>query len=423
MNVANKNFTIKEIVKEIDVKEVGINKDTSFDQCIKCTVCTVYCPVAKANPDFPGPKQCGPDGERLRMKSPEFYDDILKYCTNCKRCETACPSGVKIGDIIAVARGKHGKRPLNPKLIRDYILSHTDLFGSIATPVAPLVNKTTAIPLVKKLMHKTIGVHGHKSLPKYSHGTFRSWFKKHAPDQSHYPRTVSYFHGCYVNYNHPQLGKDFLKIMNAMNIGVRLLDKEKCCGVPLIANGFHDKAKKNAEFNVQNLENAVNDKSIAILSTSSTCSFTLQEEYPHVLGVDNHQVVDKIHYITRFLLTEFMSGNMPKMKPLNKRIVYHTPCHLERSGGKIFTIEILKMIPGLEVIVLNSECCGLAGTYGFKEENYETSMKIGEGLFEQINNSDADYAITDCETCKWQIEENTKLSCIHPISLLAEALA
>lgn len=94
-------------------------QNTTFDQCIKCTVCTVYCPVAKANPNYPGPKQCGPDGERLRIKSAEYYDDALKLCTNCKRCETACPSGVKIGDMIAVARGKYGKKPLNPKLVRD----------------------------------------------------------------------------------------------------------------------------------------------------------------------------------------------------------------------------------------------------------------------------------------------------------------
>ncbi|MCB7112250.1 anaerobic glycerol-3-phosphate dehydrogenase subunit C, partial [[Eubacterium] rectale] len=56
---------------------------------MKCTVCTAYCPVAKANPAYPGPKQAGPDGERLRIKSPELFDSALKYCTNCKRCEAA----------------------------------------------------------------------------------------------------------------------------------------------------------------------------------------------------------------------------------------------------------------------------------------------------------------------------------------------
>ncbi|MGF1756636.1 anaerobic glycerol-3-phosphate dehydrogenase subunit C [Photobacterium sagamiensis] len=400
-----------------------LQKDTSFDQCIKCTVCTVYCPVAKANPEFPGPKQCGPDGERLRLKSPEYYDETLKLCTNCKRCETVCPSGVKIGDIIAVARDKHAKLPLNIKTIRDFVLSHTDLMGSVATPFAPVVNAVTSLKPVKKVMHKTIGVHDHKSLPKYSHGTFRRWYKQNCTSQALYPQQVHYFHGCFVNYNHPQLGKDFVKVMNAMSIGVQLLDKEKCCGVPLIANGFFDKAKKNAKLNVKNFETAIEKYDSTIVSTSSTCSFTLREEYPHVLKVDNANVADKIEYVTRFLLKNFMNGKTPKMKPINKKIVYHTPCHLERTGGSLYTIELLKMIPGLEVQVLDSQCCGLAGTYGFKTENYDTSMAIGEKLFNQIRQSDADFAITDCETCKWQIEENTSLETIHPVSLLAMALA
>ena len=400
-----------------------LQKDTSFDQCIKCTVCTVYCPVAKANPQYPGPKQCGPDGERLRIKSPDFYDETLKLCTNCKRCETACPSGVKIGDMIAVARDEHAKMPMNIKTIRDYVLSHTDLMGSAATPFAPIVNTITGLKPVKKIMHKTIGVHDHKSLPKYSHGTFRRWYKQNCTSQALYPKQVHYFHGCYVNYNHPQLGKDFVSVMNAMSIGVQLMDKEKCCGVPLIANGFFDKAKKNAKLNIDNFSAAVEKHDAPILSTSSTCSFTLKEEYPNVLKVDNSKVANKIEYVTRFLLKEFMNGRAPKMKPINKKVVYHTPCHLEKTGGSLYTIELLKMIPGLDVEVLDSQCCGLAGTYGFKTENYDTSMAIGSNLFEQIKRSNADFAITDCETCKWQIEENTNLETIHPVSLLAMALA
>ncbi|WP_438876059.1 heterodisulfide reductase-related iron-sulfur binding cluster, partial [Bacillus cereus group sp. Bce009] len=90
-------------------------------------------------------------------------------------------------------------------------------------------------------------------------------------------------------------------------------------------------------------------------------------------------------------------------------------------GNVIFTIELLKMIPGLELVILDSECCGLAGTYGFKAENYDVSMKIGSHLFESINTANADFAVTDCETCKWQIEENTTAESIHPITLLAMA--
>ena len=72
--------------------------DTRFEHCIKCTVCTTACPVSRVNPRYPGPKQAGPDGERLRLKDGTLYDEALKYCINCKRCEVACPSDVKIGD-------------------------------------------------------------------------------------------------------------------------------------------------------------------------------------------------------------------------------------------------------------------------------------------------------------------------------------
>ena len=81
------------------------------------------------------------------------------------------------------------------------------------------------------------------------------------------------------------------------------------------------------------------------------------------------------------------------------------------------------MIPGMDMTVLNSNCCGIAGTYGFKKENYERSQKIGSGLFDQINSLKPDSVITDCETCKWQIEMSTAFRCEHPIHLLAQALA
>ena len=84
--------------------------DNNFESCIKCTICTVYCPVTAVNPDYPGPKQAGPDGERYRLKKPFFYDEALKYCLNCKRCEVSCPNNVKIGDIIQAARIKYSTR-------------------------------------------------------------------------------------------------------------------------------------------------------------------------------------------------------------------------------------------------------------------------------------------------------------------------
>ena len=394
----------------------------NFEQCIKCTVCTVYCPVAAVNPLYPGPKQAGPDGERLRLKRPEFFDESLKWCLNCKRCEVACPSNVRIGDIIQAARIKHSKK--KPGL-REYMLANTDFMGTMASPLAPVVNFAVGLKPVKIVMDKTIGIDHRRMFPKYAFGTFESWLKRNRKKQAKFAHQVSYFHGCYVNYNNPQLGKDFVKIMNALGIGVQLLEKEKCCGVPLISNGLIDQAKRQGEVNITSIRRSVVENKIPVLGTSSTCTFTLRDEYPHLLDIDNKDVRDSIELATRYIYRLLSSGevklrfkkNAPKL-----RVAYHTACHMEKLGWAYYSTELLRMIPSVELIMLDSQCCGIGGTYGFKKENYATAQSIGEPLFQKIEASGCDVVSTDCETCKWQIEMSTSKEVIHPLSILAQAL-
>lgn len=399
---------------------MSLMTDNSFENCIKCTVCTTYCPVAKVNPNYPGPKQAGPDGERLRLKDPSLYDDALKYCTNCKRCEVACPSNVKIGDIIQRAKANYSTQ--RPK-IRDAILSNTDIMGTLSTPFAPVVNAIVGLKPVKKVLDVALKIDHRRELPKYSFGTFRQWYKKQAAEQQQYDEQVAFFHGCFVNYNHPDLGKDVIKVFNAMDIGVQLLKREKCCGVPLIANGFIKQAKRQAQVNADSLNEMILERNIPVVATSSTCAFTMRDEYPHVLGIDTTPVRENIELVTRYLFRLFDKGRELKLQSLPLRVAYHTPCHMEKMGWTSYTLELLRRIPGLDLVVLESQCCGIAGTYGFKKENYQTSQNIGSSVFQQIEESGVDLVVSDCETCKWQIEMSTSKKCEHPITLLAKALS
>ena len=395
--------------------------ENNFEQCIKCTVCTVYCPVVPVNPLYPGPKQAGPDGERLRLKKGLFFDNTLKYCLNCKRCEVACPSGVRIGDIIQAARIKYGSE--SPKL-RDMILANTDFMGSVATIAAPVVNATLGLKPVKAVMDATLKVDKRRTFPQYTSRKFETWYKGIAKSQDEFPEHVSYFHGCYVNYNYPQLGKDVVTVMNALGYGVHLLDKEKCCGTALISNGMIDKARKNAEHNIKSLRKSVIEKKMPVIGASSSCMFTIRDEYPHLLGVDNKDIRDSFELATRFIYRLISSGKVKMVfkEDYTAKVAYHTPCHMERLGWGIFSTELIRMIPGVEFTILDSNCCGIAGTYGFKKENYEVSQAIGKPLFDQIRKIAPDYVACDCETCKWQIEMSTGLEVKNPISILAEAL-
>lgn len=390
----------------------------SFDHCIKCTVCTVYCPVARVTHLYPGPKFSGPDTERLRIKSPDLFDESLKYCSNCKRCEIVCPSDVHIADIIRLAGAHNPNRRLRA---RDLLLSSTDLIGTIATRVSTLTNGMMKLSPLRSLLQSFLGVSKDRQFPQYAKETFHSWFKRQAEQQAAYDEQVVYFHGCYVNYNNPELGRSLVTVMNRLNIGVTITE-EKCCGIPLISNNRLSEAKKNARYNIRILEQAVRDTDRRIVLTSSSCCLALSHEYREVLDLDNQAISNRVELITAFLCRRFEQEPLQELKPIELTVAYHAPCHLEYMGGVIHTIELLKKIPGLDLRILHSECCGISGTYGFKAENYDISQAIGQNLFDQINQIHPDLVVTDCETCKWQIEFNTRFKVVHPLILLARAI-
>ncbi len=403
--------------------------EQDLEQCLKCSICTVYCPVSGVTTRYPGPKHAGPDGERYRMKDPRFYDDIaLKMCLNCKRCEVACPHGVKIGDIIQSARikyAKYGKSKRPFPFLRETLLCNTDFVGSIATKMSPLVNTTLKLAPFKTLfLHGIMAIDKRRTFPTYASQTFEKWYRKHAEtEQAKFRKHISFFHGCYINYNFPQLGQDLVRVMNAIGYGVHLLEGEKCCGVAKIVNCMPKEARKQGIANMKAMNKSV-QQGRDIIACSSTCTFTMREEYDHLLHIDNQVARDHLSLATRFIFRLVDSGAVKLVfrNDYHHRLAYHTPCHMERLGWSIYSTGLMKMIPGVDFVMLDSQCCGIGGTYGFKVENYGISQKIGSSLFRQIGNAHVDYVVTDCETCKWQIEMSTPVKVLNPISVLAEAL-
>lgn len=373
--------------------------------------------MMEANPLYPGPKQAGPDELRYRIKDSAFFDNALKYCLNCKRCEVACPSGVKVGDIVARAKIKYGH---SQHKMRDLMLSSTDLVGGMATTFAPLVNLALSLDITKNVLDSTLGVSAHASMPKYASKRFEQWFKKVKAHQEGYSRFVEYFHGCYVNYNYPQLGQDFVTLMNACGYGVHILEKQKCCGVALIANGFASQATSAAKTNLASIRKA----SQPVLTTSSSCTLTIKEEYSTILDQDTSDIQSKVQMAVKWLYDRIERGEvrLAFRKDFKMKAAYHTPCHLQKLGNQIYSIALLRMIPGLDLKVLEQKCCGISGTFGFKKENYAISQKIGSQLYERIYAANPEVVITDCETCKWQIEGACGIPVFNPISILVQAL-
>ena len=151
---------------------------------------------------------------------------------------------------------------------------------------------------------------------------------------------------------------------------------------------------------------------------------TIRDEYPHVLGLDNADVRDKVQMALKFLCEKVESREIKLAfkSDYRKNIAYHTSCHAERLGWWIYSVQLLRLIPGVKLSLLESNCCGISGTFGFKKENYSLSQSIGNKLFDSIRDANPDAVATECETCKWQIEMSTGLPVENPISVLADAL-
>ena len=394
----------------------------NFEACQKCSICNEVCPMMEVNPLYPGPKKAGPDQERYRLKDPAFYDYALKYCLNCKRCEVACPSGVQVADLIQRARLDYAPRPKHP--LRDTMLASTDFVGSLASPFAPIVNAVLPLKPVKAILDGAFAIDKRRTFPKYSPQTFERWFRrKAAPKQGKYNKFVTFYHGCYANYNYPQLGKDFVKVVNAAGYGVHLLENERCCGVALMANGMEKQAVRQARTNIASMVTAAG-KGEMILTASSSCTFMMRNEYGEVLGLPAEGYRDSLELTCKWLYEKIEAGEVKlAFRPdFKMRLAYHTACHMQRLGWQNYTIELLRMIPGVTLTVLDQNCCGISGTFGFKKEYYPYSQEIGSRLFADIKAVAPDAVVTECETCKWQIEMSTGTPVMNPLSVLAAAL-
>ena len=114
-----------------------------------------------------------------------------------------------------------------------------------------------------------------------------------------------------------------------------------------------------------------------------------------------------------------MKGDFKKeLNPLPMKIIYHEPCHLKSQQNEYGPMDLLKLIPQLNILDVEDSCCGIAGTFGMKKENYELSMGIGKPLFVQINEAEPDLLVSGCGTCQIQLLKGTGIKTVHPIDLI-----
>jgi glycerol-3-phosphate dehydrogenase subunit C len=400
-----------------------LHVEQTADRCIKCNVCNTVCPVSAVTDLFPGPKYEGPQGQRFRagIDTGDSPDRSLDYCSGCGLCTQACPEGVLIAEINQVAREKlvTARGGLS---LRDKLVSRPSLMGMLARPVAPLANTLMAARPVRVAVEKTIGVHRAAAMPRFSGTTFRSWARRHRPREDA-TRTVAYFHGCAVQEFEPEVGAAVVRVLERNRVRVTF-PRQACCGLPLVSNGDFDTGRAYATRLVGRLRAAAGDPGV-IVANSTSCGMTLKAKYRELLGMDDdatRAVSSAVYDICEYLLELADDDALDRsFAPLEARAVYHPPCQLMAHGVGTPALDLLAMVPGLQVERSRAGCCGIAGTYGTKVEKYQIAMDVGAGLFDQVSEARPDFVVCDSETCRWHIAKATGLPVYHPVQVLDRA--
>ncbi|MCR5834664.1 MAG: anaerobic glycerol-3-phosphate dehydrogenase subunit C [Selenomonadaceae bacterium] len=391
----------------------------SGDRCLSCTACMAACPVMAAIKDYRGPKLVAPAHGRLHF-SQEDIEESLNYCSNCKSCDRACPSGVAISTMIMLQRAEYYKR--NSHIRAEDMLAHTErMANTVRSMPFGVTLANIGMTLGQSLgVFSAMGITDKRNLPAYAEMSFKDKFPTIAQESSE--KKVVLFTGCYINDNEPQIGEAFIKVMQANGYEV-LIDREfKCCGSPLVANGFLDEARQHADNNVARILEW-KEQGIPVVTPCTSCSLMLKEEYYELFDdEDMRRAGENVFDAFEFLeVLQQMDEFNYDLNDLNQKLLYHVPCHLKSQAIGLPAADILELIGGVTVKTANAGCCGMSGNYGFQKDKYDIAMKIGAKLFERVNKKDFDQVISDCHTCRIQIEHGTKIKPVHPIEILAQA--
>jgi glycerol-3-phosphate dehydrogenase subunit C len=392
----------------------------SLDHCVKCTICETACPVSNVTALFPGPKYVGPQAERYRVDDEPSVDSSVDYCSGCGICTQVCPQGVQIAELNAHAREKLKRQRGVP--VRDRLISRPTVLGRLGTPVAPIANATLRSRPLRALVERTLGVHRDAPVPRFAGRTFRSWAKRHRSPAAE--RRVVYFHGCGTQYYEPDVGEKVVAVLEHNGFQVEI-PKQDCCGLPLQSNGLFDDARAYVRRLAAALAPAARDGAL-IVGNATSCTLMLKREAREILGLgddpDLKLVSERTYDLCELLLELHGRGELrTDFQPIEEVVIYHAPCQQQGQWIGKPALELLELVPGLQLQETDARCCGVAGTYGLKREKYEIAMDAGAELFGQIDASGAGLVACDSETCRWQIEHATGTPSAHPVELMHRA--
>lgn len=352
----------------------------------------------------------------------------LDLCLSCKACKAECPSNVDIARLKAeyTAQGfkASGRTPLQAR-----IFGHVRLLNRLGSVWPGMANWMNRQAPVRAVLNRALGISPHRTLPRFCKPLTRTFNRGAAVPPAEAP-TVALFADCFTTYNEAHIGHAAKCLLEAFGYRVRLVNAG-CCGRALISTGLLESAVSTADHTLDSLHALIDDANVrAILYLEPSCLSAIKDDWLQLKLRTPHDVRSRLA-AKSWLVEEFLDRNWdrhPRRPQLSETasqspVILHAHCHQKALWGADTSGAILQRILGGRLRILDSGCCGMAGSFGYSAIKYDLSMKIGAlSLFPAVRTAAEAAILAPGTSCRHQIHDGTGRTAKHPVEFLCQLL-
>ena len=360
-------------------------------------------------------------------ESNRFNSDELKQvfdlCLSCKACSSECPSNVDVATLKAEFQYQY--QEVNGYSLKDKVFAYNVRLNKWASMWPSFSNAIFGSKLFGGIIKKLSGIASERSIPEVSSLNFNKILQDVQKQSNITQKKVVLYIDEFTRYWDTSLGKDAIELLSGLGYDVQLIYAES--GRTFISKGFLKQAKTLAEKNLR-LFYPIAQAGMPIIGLEPSAILTLRDEYKrfHLSAPEVELLADHCFLIEEFLAQEIEAGNInsSQFTSGSKNIKIHNHCHQKALSNQKVTFDILNLPENYSVSIINSGCCGMAGSFGYEKDHYNVSMQVGElTLFPSIRKSAKNVVIAANGTsCRHQIYDGTGRQALHPVSILKKAL-
>ncbi|MCL5268478.1 MAG: LUD domain-containing protein [Bacteroidetes bacterium] len=409
--------------------------------CIRCSACMNSCANFQAvgGHAFGGECYTGGIGGAWTLGTSGSLEKarFAELCTGCSRCVPNCPVKIDIPRLNTAIKNRLTKAAGGPSTQQRFFGHFADL-ARLAEVAPRISNKVNNLAITRVLMENVVGVDKRRSIPSFANETLEKQYRRYrinnkpaSVTKSTFSHTVL-FADVFTNYNNPEVGMSTVRVFDKLGLPIALsevLDD----GRGLQSQGLVEKAEQRARKLAAYLEKLIDEGKEIIVAEPSVLSM-FRRDYEKLL--DNNELFgkiakhsfDPIEYLNGLIVNGSLDLSKHLIKPQSPfhRIFYHAHCQLKTIGGGNVTPEFFRRV-GFTVDISNVECCGMAGSFGYKKEYYDISKRVGDDLISQINATlsldKGTVLLASGTSCREQIGSEISATVYHPMEFLDTLVA